>query len=102
MDRNHFKRQDGDRINALLAVAGFTFHLLRSWFSAIWRAWVQAWLVAPQMQNPPELSFRRILHGRRHRHPTHRNAPLTIRFISDSHLSMTKRMFPARLRTSTI
>ena len=27
MDRNYLKGQDGDRINAVLAAAGFNFHL---------------------------------------------------------------------------
>ncbi|GGF27490.1 hypothetical protein GCM10011611_36880 [Aliidongia dinghuensis] len=43
MDRNYLKGRDGDRINAVLAAAGFNFHLLQRWFAAILRAWILAW-----------------------------------------------------------
>jgi IS5 family transposase len=36
MDRN-LKGQDGDRINAVLAAAGFNFHLLLRWLAALLR-----------------------------------------------------------------
>ena len=32
MGRNHLKGRDGDRINAVLAAAGYNFSLLRRWF----------------------------------------------------------------------
>jgi IS5 family transposase len=32
MGRNHLKGRDGDRINPVLAAAGFNFHLLLRWF----------------------------------------------------------------------
>src|SRR6202021_3236346 len=32
MRRNHLKGRDGDRINAVLAAAGFNFSLLLRWF----------------------------------------------------------------------
>jgi len=38
MDRNYLKGQDGDRINAVLAAAGFNFHLLLRWLAALLRA----------------------------------------------------------------
>ena len=38
MDRNYHKGQDGDRINAVLAAAGFNFHLLLRWLAALLRA----------------------------------------------------------------
>jgi IS5 family transposase len=38
MDRNYLKGRDGDRINAVLAAAGYNFSLLRRWFSRLWRA----------------------------------------------------------------
>jgi transposase, IS5 family len=38
MGRNHLKGRDGDRINAVLAAAGYNFSLLRRWFSRLWRA----------------------------------------------------------------
>ena len=45
MGRNHLKGRDGDRSNAVLAAAGFNFHLLLRWFerllcalfAALWR-----------------------------------------------------------------
>ena len=46
MDRNCLKGHHDDRINAVLAAAGFNFHLLLRWFAAILRVWIQAWLVA--------------------------------------------------------
>ena len=38
MDRNHLKGRDGDRANAILAAAGYNFHLLLRWFEALLRA----------------------------------------------------------------
>ena len=38
MDRNHLKGREGDRINAVLAAAGFNFHLLLRWFERLLRA----------------------------------------------------------------
>ena len=38
MGRNHLKGREGDRINAVLAAAGYNFSLLRRWFEAILRA----------------------------------------------------------------
>ncbi len=46
MDRNYFKCRDGDRINAVLAAAGYNFSLLLRWFEGslhllllvLWRA----------------------------------------------------------------
>jgi IS5 family transposase len=32
MDRNRLKGREGDRINAVLAAAGFNIHLLLRWF----------------------------------------------------------------------
>ena len=42
MDRNCLKGRDGDRINAVLAAAGYNFALLVCWFEALWRALFQA------------------------------------------------------------
>ncbi len=36
--RNHLKGRDGDRINAVLAAAGYNFSLLRRWFEQLLRA----------------------------------------------------------------
>lgn len=38
MDRNYLKGRDGDRINAVLAAAGFNFSLLLRWLEALLRA----------------------------------------------------------------
>jgi IS5 family transposase len=38
MARNYLKGRDGDRINAVLAAAGYNFSLLRRWFSQLLRA----------------------------------------------------------------
>ena len=42
MDRNYLKCRDGDRINAVLAAAGYNLALLVRWFEALWRALFQA------------------------------------------------------------
>lgn len=44
MDRNYLKGRDGDRINAVLAAAGFNFSLLLRWLERFLRAWVSALL----------------------------------------------------------
>jgi len=38
MRRNYLKGRDGDRINAVLAAAGYNFSLLRRWFAQLLRA----------------------------------------------------------------
>jgi IS5 family transposase len=38
MRRNHLKGRDGDRINAVLAAAGYNFNLLLRWFEEFLRA----------------------------------------------------------------
>lgn len=38
MDRNYLKGRHGDRANAILAAAGYNFHLLLRWLAALWRA----------------------------------------------------------------
>ncbi|WP_316980294.1 IS5 family transposase [Shumkonia mesophila] len=42
MDRNYLKGRDGDRTNAVLAAAGWNFHLLLRWFAELWRAFFRA------------------------------------------------------------
>lgn len=37
MGRNYLKGRDGDRINAVLAAAGYNFGLLLRWFEALLR-----------------------------------------------------------------
>ena len=48
LGRNHLKGRDGDRINAVLAAAGYNFHLLLRWLAAILRAFIQALAVRLQ------------------------------------------------------
>ena len=38
MGRNYLKARDGNRINAVLAAAGYNFSLLRRWFEEFLRA----------------------------------------------------------------
>jgi IS5 family transposase len=38
MDRNYLQGRDGDRINAILAAAGYNFSLLLRWLAALLRA----------------------------------------------------------------
>ncbi|HEV7941796.1 MAG TPA: IS5 family transposase [Solirubrobacteraceae bacterium] len=42
MDRNYLKGRDGDRINAVLAAAGYNFSLLLRWLRALLRALITA------------------------------------------------------------
>ena len=51
MVRSNLKGRDGDRINAVLAAAGYSFSLLLRWFEALLRALIAALLrsgAAPQ------------------------------------------------------
>ena len=48
MDRNYLKGRHGDRANAVLAAAGYNFHLLLRWFQALLRA-----LIAALFNTPP-------------------------------------------------
>jgi IS5 family transposase len=52
MDRNYLKGQHGDRINAVLAAAGFNFHLLGRWLAALLRAIFLAALQSPVSPQP--------------------------------------------------
>jgi IS5 family transposase len=44
MGRNHLKGRDGDRINAVLAAAGYNFGLLLRWLERLLRALIRALL----------------------------------------------------------
>jgi IS5 family transposase len=48
MDRNYLKGRNGDRINAILAAAGFNFHLLLRWIATLLCAWLQPILPQPK------------------------------------------------------
>lgn len=47
MDRNYLKGRQGDRINALLAAAGFNFSLLIRWLAGLLRALIAALFTRP-------------------------------------------------------
>src|SRR5215467_14127948 len=47
MDRNYLKGRDGDRINAVLAAAGYNFSLLLRWLDRLLRALLQMLLATP-------------------------------------------------------
>jgi transposase, IS5 family len=67
MDRNYLKGREGDRINAVLAAAGYNFSLLLRWLAAFLRALIAALLntraPAPPRTSPKPRSIR-VLHGR--------------------------------------
>ena len=42
MGRNYLKSRDGDRINAVLAAAGYNFSLLLRWLALLLRALIRA------------------------------------------------------------
>jgi transposase, IS5 family len=51
MGRNYLKGRDGDRVNAVLAAAGYNFGLLLRWLARLLRAWFQALFAAlPDLQ----------------------------------------------------
>jgi IS5 family transposase len=50
MRRNHLKGRDGDRINAVLAAAGYNFSLLRRWFTELFR--VLLWILCRRLPQP--------------------------------------------------
>ena len=53
MGRNYLKGRDGDRINAVLAAAGYNFGLLLRWLERLLRALMPMLLAAPvPAQNP--------------------------------------------------
>jgi hypothetical protein len=59
--RNYLKGRDGDRINAVLAAAGYNFSLLRRWFEEFLRAL----LLLTLRRAFRCASHRNVLHGRR-------------------------------------
>ena len=46
--RNHLKGREGDRIDAVLAAAGYNFGLLLRWLAELLRALITALLVSEQ------------------------------------------------------
>ena len=50
MRRNHLKGRDGDRINAVLAAAGYNFSLLRRWLTNLLRGLL--WIICRYLSQP--------------------------------------------------
>ena len=50
MRSNHLKARDGDRINAVLAAAGYNFSLLRHWLAELLR--VLLWILCRRLLQP--------------------------------------------------
>jgi transposase, IS5 family len=48
MDRNNLKGREGDRINAVLAAAGYNFGLLLRWLAELLRVLITVLLVSQQ------------------------------------------------------
>jgi len=51
MDRNYLKGRVGDRINAVLAAAGYNFGLLLRWLAELLRAIIRAFAETVPAQN---------------------------------------------------
>ncbi len=61
MDRNYLKGRLGDRINAVLAAAGYNFGLLLRWLAELLRA-----IICAFVENVPAQNIAApVLHGRR-------------------------------------
>jgi hypothetical protein len=54
MGRNYLKDRDGDRINTVLAAAGYNFGLLLRWLESLWRALIRMLLAAPVLAQTPK------------------------------------------------
>ena len=52
MGRNYLKGRDGDRINAVLAAAGYNFSLLLRWLARLLRAVIRTLSVTPPSIKP--------------------------------------------------
>ena len=52
MGRNYLKGRDGDRINAVLAAAGYNFSLLLRWLARFLRALFQALITSSPAAQP--------------------------------------------------
>jgi IS5 family transposase len=50
MGRNYLKGRDGDRINAVLAAAGYNFGLLLRWLAELLRVIIRAFIEAVPAQ----------------------------------------------------
>ena len=64
MGRNYLKGPEGDRINAVLAAAGYNFSLLLRWLAELLRALIVAIAQTAPPLRPSDNPSARILHGR--------------------------------------
>ena len=64
MGRNYLKGRDGDRINAVLAAAGYNFSLLLRWLERLLRALSVRCSQPPGRSKPPRECSLVVLHGR--------------------------------------
>ncbi len=64
MRRNYLKGRDGDRINAVLAAAGYNFSLLLRWLRRLLRALFQVLFPLLPATQIPETRRSTVLHGR--------------------------------------
>jgi IS5 family transposase len=64
MGRNYLKGRDGDRINAVLAAAGYNFSLLLRWLERFLRALMRMLLAIPAPAQTPKECSPMVLHGR--------------------------------------
>jgi hypothetical protein len=64
MGRNYLKGRNGDRINAVLAAAGYNFNILLRWLARLLRGLVRLLLGAPLVRIALITSLVPLLHGR--------------------------------------
>src|SRR5438132_14402300 len=64
MVRNYLKGRDGDRINAVLAAAGYNFGLLLRCLARFLRALFQALITSPPGAQPAKKTRATVLHSR--------------------------------------
>src|SRR5690348_16376084 len=62
MGRNYLKGRDGDRMNAVLAAAGYNFGLLLRWLAELLRALIRALVRPPSWAKSPNPTSTRVLH----------------------------------------
>ena len=64
MDRNYLKGRVGDRVNAVLAAAGFNFGLLLRWLAELLRTILRAFAETPRRHKGSlKSAVGRVLHG---------------------------------------
>jgi transposase, IS5 family len=63
MDRNYLKGRVGDRINAVLAAAGYNFGLLLRWLAELLRAIIRAFAELSRLKRLLKSAAVRVLHG---------------------------------------